>query len=378
MSVLVAMTLAGCGGGGSGQPLPSIGIPGGMPGGGQPYVPGNPGGYQGLPSAIDHGPQGPARVVMKNVRYRVGPTFTADVPALDGVKIPVTPGAPIVMDDPTSFSITIHNGAFALDGKNMSSLMNDYVFNYPDAPLKEQEITLSPGRLNLKGKLKMMGMEVPFEMEGPPKALANGKIELVPDKIKAVGLPQQGLMKLIGLEMDKLVKVRDGRGLYIDGNAIIMDPTKMLPPPAINGQVTRVSVGPDPRDGQMKMHLIFGNGPQAVRDERLPAPQAPNYMHIWGGTVRFVNTTSTFTNLQIVDADPSDPFDFYLNEYGIQMVQGVIMLSPMGWTLSVQPDYTKRHIPVRPNLPGILLPSTDNGFAPVGGHDTGSASRRPR
>ncbi|MBC7544876.1 MAG: hypothetical protein H7338_19300 [Candidatus Sericytochromatia bacterium] len=326
----------------------------------QPQVPMSTGGYNGLPGAVDHGPNGPSRMVMKGVRYRVGPKLFIDVPGMEAVMIPGQPGAPVVMDDPSSFSLMIANGMFALDADNVASLMNNYVLNYPDPPMKNLTATLTNGRMNMKGTMHK-GVDFPFEMEGTATVTASGKILLTPDKVKAMGFSSLPLMKLAGLSIESMCTIREGRGVVTEGNTIIMDPTKMLPAPAISGRVSQVQIAPDPKDSQMKLMISFGGGPQAVRDEKLAAPQAPNYMHILGGVVRFVNTYSTFTNLQIVDADPSDYFDFYLNEYGIQMLQGVIILSPNGSTLSLQPDYLKRNTPIRPNVPGNLLPNGEAG-----------------
>jgi hypothetical protein len=344
--------LCGCGNGSAGL-VPNPARPVTPPTTGQVSdVPGS------MPGAIDHGPAAPTRVVLRNLRYRVGPRLAIDVPAVDGSVVPVTPGAPIVMDDVRSFGLSIDNGAFKLDEDNMTSLMTDYIFNYPDAPLKDLGISLSEGRVTITGKLKMIGLSVPFEMSGAPKVRPTGKIEIVPDRIKAMGIPADGLMKLIGLQMQKLVHVQEGRGLTIEGNALVLDCTKLLPPPAISGRATAVSIGADPKDQTMKLTIVFGGGPQNVRDENVPSPQATNYMHLLGGTVRFVNTFDTFTNLQIVDAEPDDPFDFYLAEYGPQMLNGIIVLSPKGWTLSVMPDYLKRNKPLRPKLPPGVLPGT--------------------
>lgn len=343
--------LAGCGSTPAGLPTNPARPVTPLPAAGQVSdVPGS------MPGAIDHGPVGPTRVVLRNLRYRVGPTLAIDVPAVDGSVLPGQPGAPIVMDDVRSFSLAIANGAFRLDEAAMTSLMTDYVFNYPDAPLKDLGIRLSEGRVTITGKLKVIGLNVPFEMSGVPKVRPTGKIEIVPDRIKALGIPADGLMKLIGLEMQKLVHVQDGRGLTIEGNALVMDCTKLLPPPAILGRATGVTIAADPRDKAMKLTIQFGGGPQNVRDDHVPSPQATNYMHLYGGTVRFVNTFDTFTNLQIVDADPDDYFDFYLADYGVQMLNGIIVLSPQGWTLSVMPDYPKRNQPLRPDLPPGVLP----------------------
>ncbi len=332
-----------------------------------PAMPMNTGGYNGLPGAVDHGPNNVSRMTMRGVRYRISPKLTIDVPGMDAIMVPGQPGAPVVMDDPSSFTLMIQNGMFMLDPDNVASLMNNVVLNYPDPPMKNLTATLTNGRMSMKGTLHK-GIDMPFEMEGTVGVTPAGKILLTPDKVKAMGFSSLPLMKLAGITLESMCTIRPGRGVVMEGDTIIMDPTAMLPPPAIQGRVSQVQVAPDPRDNQNKLMISFGGGPQAVRDDALPAPNAPNYMHIYGGLVRFVNTYATFTNLQIADADPTDLFDFYMNEYGIQMVQGVIMLSPQGWTLSLQPDYLKRNTPVRPNVPASVLPASDNG---------GSTQRQP-
>jgi len=241
--------------------------------------------------------------VLRNLRYRVGPTLAIDVPAVDGSVIPATPGAAIVMDDVRSFGLSIDNGAFKLDEANMTSLMTDYIFNYPDPPLKDLGIRLAEGRVTISGKLKMIGLSVPFEMSGVPKVrAATGKIEIVPDKIKAMGIPADGLLKLIGLEMQKLVHVQEGRGLTIEGNALLLDCTKLLPPPAISGRASAVSIGPDPKDKVMKLTIQFSGAAQNVRDDHQPSPEATNYMHLFGGTGCYVYTSGTVPNLQLLHA----------------------------------------------------------------------------
>ena len=131
-------------------------------------------------------------MVLRNLRYRVGPDLAIDVLAVDGSVIPVQPGAPIVMDDVRSFGLSIDNGAFRLDEANMTSLMTEYIFNYPEAPLKDLGIQLSDGRVTITGKLKLIGLSVPFEMSGVPKVRPNADIEITPDRIKALGVPADG------------------------------------------------------------------------------------------------------------------------------------------------------------------------------------------
>jgi hypothetical protein len=70
---------------------------------------------------------------------------------------------------------------------------------------------------------------------------------------------------------------------------------------------------------------------------------APNYLFFRGGRLRFGRLEMRDTELQILDLDPSDPFDLYLAEYNKQLVAGY---SRNRTNLSLQaffPDYTDLH-----------------------------------
>jgi len=45
-------------------------------------------------------------------------------------------------------------------------------------------------------------------------------------------------------------------------------------------------------------------------------------MHLYGGTVRFGRLFMVGTNLQIADAHPQEPFEFYLQYYDNQLAAG--------------------------------------------------------
>jgi hypothetical protein len=71
-----------------------------------------------------------------------------------------------------------------------------------------------------------------------------------------------------------------------------------------------------------------------------PDSAAPNYLFFRGGRLRFGRLEMRNTELQILDLDPSDPFDLYLAEYNKQLVAGYSRNRP---NLSLQaffPDYT--------------------------------------
>lgn len=301
-----------------------------LPPASDPFDPTIPYINQRSPGFFKEGPADITRVTARNVLQRADRDIKLLIRELNGALISKQRGVPIVMDDLNSYTFVIHKGVISTAARDMEILMERYVNNYDGCPLKDVRITLSPGRMNMKGKMKQ-GLWVPFEMEGSPQALPNGLIQLLPDKVVTAGLPVGGLIDLVGIKMDSLVKLDPSKGVTMDGNAVIMDMTKMMPPPAISGKVVRVDV-----DEQF-FTITFDD-----RTNPPPTPlvvDAPNYLHLYGGRARMVNTFLTHTNLQIVDLDPKDPFDLFLGEYAAQMLAGYIKQSVEGWHVSYQPDY---------------------------------------
>ena len=71
-----------------------------------------------------------------------------------------------------------------------------------------------------------------------------------------------------------------------------------------------------------------------------PDSAAPNYLFFRGGRLRFGRLEMHDTQLQILDLDPTDPFDLFLAQYNRQLVAGYSRNRP---DLSLQaffPDFT--------------------------------------
>ena len=58
-----------------------------------------------------------------------------------------------------------------------------------------------------------------------------------------------------------------------------------------------------------------------------------------GGTIRFGKLTMTDADLQLIDADPKDPFDFYPARYDAQLVAGYSKNTPSKGLKTYMPDY---------------------------------------
>ncbi len=169
-----------------------------------------------------------------------------------------------------------------------------------------------------------------------------GELRLHPSSVKAAGIGVGGLMKFFGLHLEKLVKLEGVRGVRIDKDDFYLDPPRLLPPPLVKGRVGGVQVT------DTAMVLTFQPVDSSkVKPLTVPDPKAANYMFYRGGVLRFGKLTMHDADLMIVDANPQDPFDFYLDHYNAQLVAGYEKNTPDHGLIVVMQDYSKT-----PPLPG--------------------------
>jgi hypothetical protein len=94
--------------------------------------------------------------------------------------------------------------------------------------------------------------------------------------------------------------------------------------------------------GQLKqtgtLHKVI-DLPFTIRAALSATPSARNYMYYRGRILRFGKLTMVDADLQIVDGDPSVPFDFYLAHLNEQFVAGVSRNQADFGLLTVMPDY---------------------------------------
>lgn len=269
---------------------------------------------------------------MRNVDYRVLPTAVLNIHRLRGELHSKVPGKPPVFDDKNSFVLQIHSAEIGVSEKSMAGLFNDHVFAYPGSPLSKIAISIEPDRVIQKGVLRT-GLRAPFAIVGTVSLTPEGEIRVHPISIRVAGIGVRRLMKIFGLELERLVKLRQDRGVRIAGNDFLISADGMLPPPQMQGKVTAV------RLEQGRMVLTFGSLGQPPLSP--PDRAAPNYMYYQGGTLTFGRLTMKNAELEIVDADPSDPFDFFLDHYNEQLMAGYDENLPDHGLLVHMPDYGK-------------------------------------
>jgi hypothetical protein len=271
----------------------------------------------------------PVQVQMRNVALHVDADTILSIRRLRGELVPTRAGRPPTFDDKQSFTVRISGAEIVMTTASLSQLMNRYVFAYDGSPLRKLEITAEGTQLKVKGEMHK-GVDVPFTVVAEPRVDEAGNLRLKPDSIKTLGIPAGGLMSFFGLEMEELVKVKPGRGVQIDGNDFVLNPARLLPPPAIEGRLQSVRVEQD------NVVQVFGSSQAAAL--RPPEPNT-NYMYYRGGVLKFGKLTMNDADMELIDPHPADPFDFFQDRYNDQLVAGYSKNTPSLGLKVYMPDY---------------------------------------
>lgn len=248
---------------------------------------------------------------MKNVMYHYSEAVAVHVNHLQGWLAPAKAGTIVFFDDKNSFTLVLDAAEISIACSALAHVLNENVFSAPDAPLKDLSIESKDRQLIIRGRVPQKA-NVSFETTGTLSADPDGRIRLHADHIKAAHLPVKGLLDLVGLDLARLIDTRKSQGIALDKDDIILDPEKILPPPYIRGKVTAVRVqGND-------IVQVFGS-PQPAN---FAAKQPGNFMAFRHNEMRFGKLTMHDADLIMIDMDPGDPFDFFLDHYQEQLVAG--------------------------------------------------------
>ena len=270
----------------------------------------------------------PVKIQMHNVMYH----FTNDVAVrifdLQGQLTPTRDGSIVVFDDKSSFEMAVGTAQIALSMQDLTHALEQHAFSAPDAPLKNVVVSAVKDHLKIEGKLHAKG-DVPFQMEGTLSTTPEGEIRVHAEKIKAAHLPVKGLMDLLGVKISDLLNTRKVRGIRVEKDDLLITPD-VLPPPRIQGKITAARIAGD------QILLTFG-----ARGAKIAPVRPGNYMAFRDSQFRFGKLTMDDTDMVLIDMDPKDPFDFYLDHYKEQLEAGYTKTTAQ-WGLRVfMRDYDK-------------------------------------
>ena len=274
-------------------------------------------------------------VEIRNVSLHLADDVVLAVRAIDGEFISQTRGAPPVFDDPRSYVLRLKTADLTMDPASLTALLAQQTSKIEGFPLREARITIEKGALKVDGKLHK-GVTVPFSMKATVSAAEDGSMRLHAESLKAVGVPVKGLLDLVGLDVADLMKAPKGSGIRADGDDLLLDPTAMMPPPRLEGRLQHVTV-----DGQRLVMRMTGSASPPARPATLPWPKSRNYLYFFGGSIRFGKLTMSDADMQLIDADPRNPFDFFPARYEKQLIAGYSRNTPRKGLQVFMPDYAR-------------------------------------
>jgi hypothetical protein len=277
---------------------------------------------------------GAVQVQMNNVMYHYTDGVVVHLRRVAGALVPTRAGQMPIFDDKNSFTLQIVAAEIAMDPQSLANVLNANAFSGKDAPLKDLTISIEKGQLKIKGKLHKKG-DVSFETEGQLSATPDGKIRLHAEKIKALHLPVKGLMDLVGLDIADLIKSGKVQGVQAEKDDLILDPGQILPPPRISGRVTSIRL-----EGN-NIVQVFGDPQAQSKTQKWTNISARNYMAYRGNRLQFGKLIMNDTDMMIIDPNPQDPFDFYLDHYKEQLVAGYTKTTPAFGLRVFMVDYNK-------------------------------------
>ena len=272
----------------------------------------------------------PVEFAMRNVTYHYSEPVAVHIAKLEGELVSTKAGAIVFFDDKNSFNLHLKYAEISISCNALAQVLNENVFSSSDTPIKNLSIESKDNQLIMKGKLPQKA-DVAFETVGRLSADPDGRIRVHSDHVKAAHLPVKGFMDLLGIDIAGLIDTKKIHGITVEKDDIILDSEQILPAPHIEGRVAAVHISGN------DIVLTFGT-PQP---SNFAAKQPGNYMAFRHSDMRFGKLTMHNADLIMIDMDPHDPFDFFLDHYQDQLVAGYTKSTPQYGLRAYTRDYNK-------------------------------------
>ena len=278
---------------------------------------------------------------MQHVNMHIEPGIVLGINRLRGSVVPTHVGGVPALDDKRSMIIVIRSADIVVDTTSLQTLLNRHVFGYKGSPLKRLHVGISGAEMALTGVMHK-GIDLPFRIRATASLTESGQIRIHPIAVSVLGLGVNRLTKTLG-GLGSLIHIEPGHGARIDNDDFILDVETMLPPPRIRGRLRSVEIVPS------GMRQSFGTrGDSVTKPVGRTGSTAKNFMYFHGGTLAFGKLTMRMTDLEIVDQDESNPFDYDLDRYQEHLVQGGSATTMNDGLIVHMPDISR----LKPRAPG--------------------------
>ncbi len=267
----------------------------------------------------------PTAVYAHNLMLRKGPDFRIYVRWLRGNMVRTRRDMNPTFDDPDSFFLEIKTGVIRANIGDIGKFLN--TGGVPNAPLRNITLLAENDHIKLTGTLHKL-ISMPVELLGSVAATSDHRIQVHVTKLSVLKIPLKGLLGGLNITVSDLFHPQGIPGVEVVGNDIFFDTLKLLPPPHIHGQLSKVRVvSPD-------IEEVYGDAEEAVTR----VEQWRNFLRLSDGTIDFGKLTMHHVDLTMVDLSDDAWFDLDLNNYQNQLVNGYTHMTPDAGLLIFMPD----------------------------------------
>ena len=267
----------------------------------------------------------PTAVYAHNLMLRKGPDFRIYVRWLRGNMVRTRRDVNPTFDDPESFFLEIKTGVIRANIGDIGHFLN--AGGVAGSPLRNITLLADGDHIKLNGTLRKL-ISMPVELLGSVAATPDNRIQVHVTKLSVLKIPLKGLLGGLHISVSDLFHPKGIQGVEVSGNDIFFDTFKLLPPPHIHGQMTKVRVvTPD-------IEEVYGNAEEAVTRFQ----QWRNFLRLNEGTIDFGKLTMHHVDLTMVDLSNDAWFDLDLNNYQTQLVYGYTRMTPEAGLQIFMPD----------------------------------------
>ncbi|MGZ4810635.1 MAG: hypothetical protein ACXV7D_15020 [Thermoanaerobaculia bacterium] len=280
-----------------------------------PPTPPPPIGSAAMPSFAEAEVKGPTQAQMQNVAFHLDDATILDIHRLRGEMVSKAAGTPVNFDNKSSFVLRIDTAEIGMNAASLDSLLNRYVFSDRGGPLRNLHASVRGKQLVLEGIMHKI-VDLPFTMTADVSA-SDGRIRIHPTRIDICGINGLAFLKALGQTLEKMIgkELPADHGVSAQANDMLLDPVKMLP-----SLTTEMKLAAARIEGDEMVQTLDAGRHLAPLD--LQQPDEKNYMYYRGGTIRMGKLLMVDADMQVVDSDPSDAFDFYIDRYNEELVSG--------------------------------------------------------
>lgn len=286
-------------------------------------------------------PRGTVYIEAQNMSFSLINDVTLMVKRMNGFLIP-RQGKVVSLDDKRSFTMQVVNAKASLSAENISLLLNAYILPHAKTSIHDVTVHFEDQTLVLKGSVKK-GLDVPFEGKGTLSVTPEGGLKLHFTDVKAAGVLKKGLLDALGITLASVAQPKHEPSFQIQGDDVIISVDRLFPPPHVGGKLTSVEI-----DGDQLVE-IFGDPNPVLK----PVPvTADRYVYFQGGSLAYGKLTMKDVDLEMVDKDKTEVFDFSIDHYREQLQAGYSKSLPNLGVVIYVADYS------------TIAPKKETGAAP--------------